>query len=430
MRLTLSPARRDALWLYVSLVARYAAPLLLVPFYGRVLGAQTYGQLLSAMALSQAVWVFVEWGLPVLGLRAVAQSSGEAERGLILSSHLRARLKLALGLLPLVVVLIWASPVLRADPLLAAACALLGAANACNLTWFFQGVSRLRLAAVFELAGLLVVTLFILSVVRGPDQVLWIPAAYLVVSGLSFGFQWRVARQHTQAVPPAQRQSWRDLSTIRESAVLFAYRGFVMLLGPASVMVVGYAAPPQQATLFAVAERLSSLVMATLQPLHQVLQPQVHRQFGAAMRDTTSASFEAARALVSRYLARITGLIVVVTALAIALAGALIPVVLGPGFTEAVPAFRAMCAAVGLGGVAMAVISYVLLPLRRDRTVAMMSVMHLGVAMLAVTAGSAWAGSVGGGLGRALASVGFLAAAAIAYRRFRQMKGLAQSPQH
>ena len=69
---------RSLLFVYGAYLFRYLYLLILIPFYGHVLGATAYGQVLAAMSLYQIIWLAVEYGFPVVGARDLASTTDKA----------------------------------------------------------------------------------------------------------------------------------------------------------------------------------------------------------------------------------------------------------------------------------------------------------------------------------------------------------------
>ena len=51
-------------FVYGGYFFRYLYSLILIPFFGRVLGPAEYGKVLAAMSLFNVVWLVVEYGFP------------------------------------------------------------------------------------------------------------------------------------------------------------------------------------------------------------------------------------------------------------------------------------------------------------------------------------------------------------------------------
>ena len=66
--------RAELMAVYVAYAFRYLYPLLLLPYYGRVLGAGGYGVVLAGMSLSNSIWLFVNFGFSTVGARDAVQA--------------------------------------------------------------------------------------------------------------------------------------------------------------------------------------------------------------------------------------------------------------------------------------------------------------------------------------------------------------------
>ncbi|MDB4988607.1 MAG: polysaccharide biosynthesis protein, partial [Myxococcaceae bacterium] len=133
---------RSLLFVYVGYTFRYLYLLILVPFYGRVLGAAEYGRLLTAMSLFQIVWQLFEWGFPIAGTRDAASTTDPEKLAALYGQHMKGRL-ITLG--PAIAVGLTAtmlSPVLRERPIFGLLATLTALASGSNMSWYFQGTLR------------------------------------------------------------------------------------------------------------------------------------------------------------------------------------------------------------------------------------------------------------------------------------------------
>ncbi|MFP3570473.1 polysaccharide biosynthesis protein, partial [Paraburkholderia sp. SIMBA_030] len=73
-KLDTSLSKLDLFAVYLSSAFRYLYPLVLIPYYGRVLGAGGYGVVLAGTSLSNSLWLFVNFGLSTVGGRELVQT--------------------------------------------------------------------------------------------------------------------------------------------------------------------------------------------------------------------------------------------------------------------------------------------------------------------------------------------------------------------
>lgn len=398
--------------MYLAQALRYLAPLLLVPFYGRILGVATYGHLLSAMALMQVAWVIVEWGLPMTGLRDVAAAKTATEQGCLVGEQILARLALGALVVPVCFLVVLFTPVLAKDMAVTSLALLLGLVNAFNMTWYFQGLLRFRLPAAIELAGLSISTVLILLLVKTPGDAWLIPGVLLLVSVLSFLVQLRLAYASS---PGFALHPGKPFTTIRAATLLFFDRGVSMLLGPVSILLLGLVAPAAQVAWFAVAERLMGVLSAILGPLNQVFTGMLSKSVGQ-MRQ--GAAKQTTYRLMRRVCGYSTGLHIVIAVGALLTADRLVTLVFGPGFEGVVPIFKILCIALLALGIGSVLVSAVLFPLRLDRDIALVSVSRTAVTLGLVLLAGASLGGIGGGWARLFgASAAVLVAVLLLHRR-------------
>src|SRR5712675_474856 len=64
--------RSALLVVYAGYCVRYLSLIILIPYYGRVLGPTEYGKVLTAMSLMGVIWMLVNYGFSPVGNRNVA----------------------------------------------------------------------------------------------------------------------------------------------------------------------------------------------------------------------------------------------------------------------------------------------------------------------------------------------------------------------
>ena len=143
-------------FVYGGYLMRYVYLIIVVPFYGRILGVTEYGRVLAAMSLMNVIWMLASYGFTFVGMREVSKAQSAGECNSIYSLHTSARLCLGLlgGCIGLVATM--CSPVLSARPLIGVLATLLGVVSALNLGWLFQGRQRFRTPIMIEVCWLCV----------------------------------------------------------------------------------------------------------------------------------------------------------------------------------------------------------------------------------------------------------------------------------
>lgn len=386
--------RRALAFVYAGYLFRYASLLVLIPFYGRVLGAAEYGRLLAAMSLFQVVWLLVEYGFPIVGARDVAATTKRAQVAALYGRHMVGRLVLAAAGLAVGIAGTLLSPLLRENPVLGMLAILNGLVAACNLGWFFQGTLRFRTSVMLELLGFAINLPLILWLVRGPGDA-WIVMATLLGSGIVC-----TLAAHVIALRAMDRRAlrWRGgFSLVRESTALFAHKGLTMMMAGSSTYLLSLFASAAQVGWYGVAERLATVGLSLMQPANQVLVGTVAKRISAK---TSEAS---AYQLMHRSLWVMTGLGLAMLAGTWLLAGTVVPLVLGPGFGPTVPMLYVLTLMFPFAAFAQVTAGYVLIPLRCDAIVSGVSLLGAAVTVVLILAlghwydgmGVAWARSLG-----------------------------------
>jgi PST family polysaccharide transporter len=371
-------------FVYVGYAFRYLYLLILVPFYGRVLGAAEYGRVLAAMALFQLVWMLAEFGFPSVGMRDVAIDRSPGHVAAIYGRHTSARLLMSPIGIVVGTVGTLASPVLRERPIFGVLATLSGLVAAFNLGWFFQGTLRFRTSVLLEFLSFTLSLLLILPLVRGSGD------GWLVLASLLASSVIATTIAHTVAIRSLDRARLRwggATSLVRESTALFAARGLALMTSSSSTYLISVFAEAREVGWYGAAERLASACISLMQPANQVLIGTVAALI--ASKDTERRAF----ALIRRGLAALLGFGTLALLGTLALAGVFVPLVLGPQFGPSVSMLRILAFMFPLAAIVQVVEGYVLVPLRYDRSVTGTSFVGAMVTVvLTVALGKLWGG--------------------------------------
>jgi O-antigen/teichoic acid export membrane protein len=403
-----SGTQRAIAVVYVGHLFRYVYLLILIPFYGRVLGAAEYGRLLSAMSLYQIVWMVVEYGFPLAGVRDVATTSDPTRLGEIYGQHFAGRAVMSVPGLLIGIGGTALSPLLAESPIYGVLATLAAVASAFNVGWFFQGISRFRLSTILEASGFVITLPMILLLVRDRDDG-WLVLASLLFASVVCSIAGHVVALRFVARGSVRlRSGWR---LVRESTALFAVKGTSVIMTSSSTYLVSLFATAAQVGWFGAAERLASVAISMTLPAHRVLVSTVCQRLGT---DQTQAS---AQSVIRIAFLIMTGAGVLVMLGTFALGGFIVPLVLGPEFGPAVPMLHILALMFPFAGFSQVVASCILIPLRLDRAVIKVSVL----AALGTLVGMLLLGQAFEGMGLAWArSLGYALMAALSLEALRR----------
>lgn len=379
-----SSMRRAIAFVYVGYAFRYLYLLILVPFYGRVLGAAEYGRVLAAMSLFQVVWALTEYALPTVGARDIAAARDSKTIAEIYGSQIMSRL---LTTLPGLIVGLGGtllSPLLRERPVFGLLATFNGIVQAYHLGWYFQGTLRFRTSVLLEVLGFTLNLPLVLLLVHGPNDGWRVLMSLLVSTVLS------TLTAHAVALKSMNRAAirWRGgKRLLKGSLALFAHKGLGMMMSSSSTYLISLVATAAQVGYYGAAERMISVGLSLLLPAHQVL-------FGTvSFRMSARESEDAAFALIRKALMALTVFGVLALLATSLCAGIAVPLILGPDFAPSVHMLQVLGLMFPFAAISQAITGYVLIPLRFDALVAKVSLFSaVTTVVLTVALGQAFGG--------------------------------------
>lgn len=413
-----APTKRTVAFVYFGHFVRYVYLFILVPFYGRVLGAEEYGRVLAAMSLYQLVWMLVEFGLPTVGMRAVAGTADRPGLSAIYGRQLMGRATMLIPGLAVGIGGTFLSPLLALDPRLGLLATFNAVVAAFNLGWFFEGSLRFRTAALLEMGSFCLSLPLILLSVHGPNDGWHVLASLSLSSVICSGTAHIVAWRHLD------RRSVRlsgGLSLIREAVPLFAAKGTGMIMTGSSTYLLSLMAGAAQVGWYGAADRLAGAAMSLTVPMQRVFVSTVCQRLG------TKATEASGFLLIRRafYLITAGGIVLFIGTQVIA--GVLVPLALGPDFIPAVSMLRILGCMFPFTALSQVVISCIFIPLRFDRLITLANAAAAVITLLLMLGlGHAFAG-IGVAWARCLGELA-MAMIVLAVLRHKRLLGLLRRP--
>lgn len=353
IRLPLS--KIELLAVYLSYAFRYLYPLVLVPYYGRVLGAGGYGVVLAGMSLGNTVWMFVNYGFSTVGSRDIVHTENDGERDPIFREQFMARVVLAVPAVIVGVIAAYRSPLLSPVP---GACLLVvagGLLAAFNLGWYFTGTGRAKTSVMIEVLGFILSSTMIFTLIRRPDDIVRVFPISFASCAIQLGLAYVVLRrEYTGFIAPLRRA----FDLIKRSTIIFVYGGTSVLLIGASAYILSLFASPAEVSAFGVSDRLVGAALSLMQPAAQILVPKVMYLVG---RDKAHANLITRRLFAVFFIGAVTGVIGTR-----ALAGWIVPLVFGREFSAAVPVLNLMVLVLPVTVCTHILGMYILIPRKRE----------------------------------------------------------------
>ena len=347
-------------FVYGGYVMRYLYLLVVIPFYGRVLGVAEYGRVLAAMSLMNVVWMLSSYGFTVVGMREISKVHTKGEHNAIFSLHTSVRLLTgAIGLI-VGVTATFCSPVLSQRPLIGILATGLGLVNTCNLGWLFQGLQRFRTPINLEVMGFAISLVLVLSVVRGPADSTWVLGSILIAGICSTSVAYWLATREV-GLPRLVKSGIVHL--IRDSTMLFCYSAGSAVLTASSTYLLTLLSTPQQVGYFGAAERFATIGLSLMGPAAQVFIPTISRQLAQGDHDGARATSRRGGTFLMGYgfLALAGGLI---------LSPLLMPIILGAAFKPSAHVLQTLAWMFPFSAFNQFVGFYLFVPRKKDRLLA------------------------------------------------------------
>lgn len=348
--------KKDAAYVYTAYTLRYLSVILLIPYYGRVLGPASYGTVLAAMSLMALVWMVVNYGFSTTGSRELASTLDDQTHALVFSRQISARLILIPVGVSVGVLGTCLSPTLRSNPWFGVIATLLGLINSMNLGWFYQGLRKFRLSVIFEAMAYPLNVGFVLLLVKNSSDGLRALIALLLSTSLAALCAYFVA---LHMLKPRRLSVQGGLSEIKDASTIFLQSVNSMMMTSGSTYMLSVLSTPEQVGYFGSVEKLISFALAFLQPAAQVLMPTIaHR----SKHDSGNL-----RQLVRKGIAFEMGYGLCACLVGALFAPYIIHLAFGPRFSLSVAMMRIMVWALPFAAFTHAVGSYILIPQRNER---------------------------------------------------------------
>lgn len=281
-----SSIRTNLLVLYSAHFCNYVLPLLTIPYVARVLGPANWGLVAFAQAFANYVSLIIEYGFGLSAVREVARHRDKPEElASVVSGVLGARGLLTIISLILGFVVVRWVPGIRENPNLLWAGLFWGTSQAFSALWYFQGLERMKVVALVDVAAKAATTVAVFSFVRSPAD------SWKVLASLGFGaFLSTVVGvlliyREVRFRLPGWADTW---SALHGGWTMFLYRSSVSLYTAGNSFILGLFAPPQIVGYFAGAEKIVRAIMGLFNPINQALFPRmshlVHKSRSGAGR--------------------------------------------------------------------------------------------------------------------------------------------------
>jgi PST family polysaccharide transporter len=316
------------------------------------------------MSLMNVIWMLVNYGFSPVGMRDVSKAQSDAECKEIFSLHVSARIVHGLvgGAIGLVATM--CSPVLSERPLIGVLATLLGIVSGMNLGWLFQGRHQFRTPIMIEVFGFALSLVLVLTIVKGPNDAVWVIASLLLAGVASSTISYGLAI-HQLGWP---RLRWTGIvSLMRTSTMLFLYSSASMVFTTSSTYLLTLLSTPEQVGYFGAAERFATIALGLMGPAAQVFIPTITRQLAQGDMEGAHETTRRSATLMMGY-----GLLIFCGALA--LSPFVLPLILGASFEHSAHILQIFAWMFPFAAFNEFVAGYVFLPRKKDRLLAIVGI--------------------------------------------------------
>jgi PST family polysaccharide transporter len=260
---------------YVALLfiqgTNFILPLIIFPYLVRTLGSEKYGLVMVAQYVALFLTIIVDFGFNISATREVANLKNDKEKlSQFYWNVFSIKLVLIIITFLLLLGLIICVDKFSVDPLVYLFSFGLVLGQAIFPTWFFQGIEKMQVITIVNVAAKLFFTISLFFVVLSPSDYQYVPifnGLGFVISGL-FGFVFSL--QYVKFIFPKLSQV---KEIIENSSSLFFSNFAVSLYTSSNTLILGFFAGDSMAGIYASMEKLILAIKSLYSPFYQAIFP-------------------------------------------------------------------------------------------------------------------------------------------------------------
>lgn len=259
--------------------ANYILPLVTFPYLVRVLSIEKFGLIAFAVAFIQYFVVFVDYGFNLTATREISINRNDFKKVSKIFWEVYAikfiLMLLSFGILVCIVAFI---PRFKVENYLFFICFLAVWGNFLFPIWFFQGIEKIKLIAVFNLVAKIMFTIAIFVFVKNEND--YLKAAALQTGGVLFAgvgaFIYAVAKYPIKFALPKYSDIKRGL---REGQSIFMTIMSSTLVNSTNIFILGLFADNKTVGIFAIADKIVRVFINMCGPISSAIFPRVSKLF-------------------------------------------------------------------------------------------------------------------------------------------------------
>jgi PST family polysaccharide transporter len=358
-RLRQDPMTGNSAALYAVQGCRKIFPLFTVPYLTRILNPSGWGTVAFALSMAEIVSLIIEFGFCLSATREISRERHHRENCRdVMAGVLGAQAVLAVIGISVAAFLAPHITLLRNQPRMIIAGLIYAVAQGATPLWFFQGLERLRLAAILEIGAKFAALCGVFLLVSSPADGWKVVALQAMAASVST----------TAGIGLAMKSfgfRFPDYGLVKDAMVrgwpMFVFRSAESLYGIGNVFLLGLFAPAAVVGYFATAEKITKAMFGLLNPIRDAVYPRLIY--------LAASSEEAAAKLARPTIALMVAGGFSLTSVLFVMAPWLIGLLAGPKFAPAIPVLRLYSILPLMLSITYSVGLQWLLPLGRDRDV-------------------------------------------------------------
>lgn len=229
---------KNAAFQYGLQIAKYLFPLITIPYLTRVLGADVYAVRAYLLAVMTFMLVFLDFGFLNYGTKAIAEAESIEEERRVTSAITKLRGFMCLAGLVVLIPLTLTVPIMAAWPAYVALAYLGTCMKAFLPDFIFQGQEDMGIITQRYVASQAVCVALIFLLVRGPEDLLLVPAFEALANFIALAWSWaNVVRKRGIRLVKVERRLLK--STYAASGIFFISSAATAILSSLTTLLIG-----------------------------------------------------------------------------------------------------------------------------------------------------------------------------------------------
>ncbi|NMB82001.1 MAG: flippase, partial [Ignavibacteria bacterium] len=275
-----SSVKKNFLSLSILQISNYVFPLITLPYISRIFGPETYGLLNFATAFLSYFWLLVNYGFDLSASREIAQNRNNHEKmQAIFNQVLFSKLFLFLISTIMFVIALFAIEKVNNYSTLYLIMFFGGVFNIFFPTWFFQGIEKLNLTAIFTFIIRLIFTLIIFILIKEKNDYILYPIATILGQILiSFISMYLILKDYM--IKLKMPDFSEILNTLKTSKQVFFTTVVINLYTTTNFVILGFLSGNFEVGVYTAAYKIVIIFMSIISaPLSQSIYPNIGYSF-------------------------------------------------------------------------------------------------------------------------------------------------------